>query len=58
MSLSVKNGGGGLKAAISNKAKMYLSQNYNKKAIFHPSFSVSFISSNTSANDQPKFNSP
>ena len=26
-------GGGGLQAAISNKANMYLSQNYNKKAI-------------------------
>ena len=33
-SLSVKNGRGLLQAAISNEAKMYLSQNYNKKSNF------------------------
>ena len=39
--------GGVLQAALSNKAKMYLSQNYN--------FIVRFPSA-SSATDQPKFN--
>ena len=37
----LKMGGGGLQAAISSKAKMYLSQNYKKKP---PNFIVRFPS--------------
>ena len=53
----LKMGGGGVTSCDIKQSKNYLSHNYNKKQ-FHRSFSVSFISSNTSANNQPKFNSP
>ena len=48
---SVKKQWGDLQAVISNKAKTYFSQNYDKKKQFHRSFSVNFISLNASAND-------
>ena len=50
-------GGGGYKLRYQTKQKCIYRKIIIKKQ-FHRSFPVSFISSSTSANNQPKFNSP